>query len=85
VAGGGAIPWSSRREVAGIELTDVGRTRSGGSGHQARAEEDHRGRRSCGRQRRDTPAGRRRTDTGCDRVAVQAGGRALLMGRTEEA
>jgi hypothetical protein len=39
-AGGGAIPWRSGGEAADVELTDVGRTRSGGSSRQAGVEED---------------------------------------------
>jgi hypothetical protein len=38
--GGGAIPWRSGEEVIGVKLTDMGRTRSSGIGHRARAEED---------------------------------------------
>jgi hypothetical protein len=81
--GGGAIPWRSGGEAVGIELTDVGRTRSGGSGRRTGAEEDRRGRRPGGHQRRDAPARRRRTSTGGGRAAVQAGSRALLKGANE--
>jgi hypothetical protein len=38
--GGGAMPWRSGGEAAGVELTDVGHTRSGGSDRRVGAEED---------------------------------------------
>jgi hypothetical protein len=78
--GGGAKPWRSGGEAAGVELTNVGHKRSGGSGRRALAEEDRRGQRPDGHRRRDAPAGRRRTGTDGGRAAVQAGGRVLLKG-----
>jgi hypothetical protein len=62
--GSGSIPWRRGGKAAGVELADVGRTRSGGSYRWAEVEEDQRGWRPGGRRRRD----------------VAAGGRALLKG-----